>query len=286
MNLRHIKTYGLISISMLMAGCAGHKHSHESDTVMESPGQPAIMASENCDSVLDGLAAYDEQRLNPASIELLNWNAHKHIHDEMHTDLMALTVNSDLILLQETAPDYEHLEQIKPPLHWVYAPGYRWTGRTTGVITASKVKPLAYCRIMSKEPVLRTPKAINVTRYALAGTDETLLVINVHLVNFSIGTQSLREQVSKITALTDRHDGPVIVSGDFNTWSKSRAKLVDEKMFGAGMTAIIYKQDKRTLFFGRPVDHFFVRGLSQLKATTVEVESSDHNPMSVTLSLN
>ena len=37
------------------------------------------------------------------------------------------------------------------------------------------------------EPLLRTAKAASLTRFPLAGMDETLLVINLHAVNFGWG---------------------------------------------------------------------------------------------------
>lgn len=270
---------------LVLSACAGHNH-QDSQTVLETPQNPAVMASEDC-ARITGNVAYPtaEQNLNPASIKLLNWNAQKHMHSAMHEDLVQLSADTDLILLQETAPDYDHLATIEPPLHWVYAPGYNWAGRTTGVITASRVKPLSYCRIMTREPWLRSPKAVNVTRYGLQDTSETLLVINVHLVNFSIGVSTLQRQLDAIDHLLSEHTGPVIVTGDFNTWSKKRARLVNETMAASDLRSVEYHTDKRTLFFGRPVDHLYIRGVNSASATTIEVESSDHNPITVRLSL-
>jgi endonuclease/exonuclease/phosphatase (EEP) superfamily protein YafD len=281
-----VHRFNSAALCLLLVGCAGHNHGkHGEQGVMETSGRPAVMASESCEHVLDNVVADEGRRLTPDSIQLLNWNAHKHMHADMHEDLIQLSAGTDLILLQETAPDYDHLAQIDPPLHWVYAPGYNWAGRTTGVITASKIEPLAYCRIMSREPWLRSPKAINVTRYALLGTDETLLVFNVHLINFTLGVKALRQQLEAVAGLIRQHTRPVIVSGDFNTWSKKRAQVVASNMEELGLSSVDYLKDQRTRIFGRPVDHLFVRGIKNAQATTIVVESSDHNPMSVQLSL-
>jgi len=275
-----------VGTCLLLAGCAGHNHgTQDQQSVLEAPNMPAVMASQNCDHVLEHIPASEQQGLQPDSIELFNWNAHKHMHKDMHDDLVDMTASTDLILLQETAPDYDHLAAIEPPLHWVYAPGYNWRRRTTGVITASRVEPLAYCRIMSKEPWLRSPKAINITRYALRGSADTLLVFNVHLINFTLGTKALQQQITAMAELIEQHDGPVIVSGDFNTWSKKRAQLVTKAMTEHGLNPVAYLQDQRTRIFGNPVDHLYVRGINDTEATTINVESSDHNPMTVRLSL-
>ena len=53
----------------------------------------------------------------------------------------------------------------------------------------SKATPLTQCSFRYSEPWLRTPKATNVTQYSLGGRDETLLVVNMHMVNFALGVR-------------------------------------------------------------------------------------------------
>ena len=50
-----------------------------------------------------------------------------------------------------------------------------------------------------------------------------------------------------------------------------------------GVTAIALDADKRSLFFGRPLDHVFIRGLEAIESSAIPVTSSDHNPVAVTL---
>lgn len=92
-------------------------------------------------------------------------------------------------------------------------------------------------------------------------------------------------QLGFIERLIAGHDGPVIVSGDFNTWRADRDNLVHERMQAAGLTPVSFGEDNRALFFGRPLDHIFTRGLALLHSKSLEVSTSDHNPMFVTLSL-
>jgi endonuclease/exonuclease/phosphatase (EEP) superfamily protein YafD len=93
------------------------------------------------------------------------------------------------------------------------------------------------------------------------------------------------EQLAFIEHLVASHDGPVIVSGDFNTWRAGRDNLMRDRMSAAGLTAVSFNDDNRALFFGRPMDHIFTRGLELLHSQSVAVSTSDHNPMLVTLSL-
>jgi endonuclease/exonuclease/phosphatase (EEP) superfamily protein YafD len=44
-----------------------------------------------------------------------------------------------------------------------------------------------------------------------------------------------------------------------------------------------FDEDHRKRVFGQPLDHIYVRGLEVLEATTRDVDSSDHNPMSARL---
>jgi endonuclease/exonuclease/phosphatase (EEP) superfamily protein YafD len=76
----------------------------------------------------------------------------------------------------------------------------------------------------------------------------------------------------------------VIFGGDLNTWRHPAAgqpsmPVTDE----LGLTAVPFSPDHRTSRFGRPLDHLYVRGLTWQSSETVKVETSDHNPLLVTL---
>jgi hypothetical protein len=43
-------------------------------------------------------------------------------------------------------------------------------------------------------------------------TDQTLVVTNVHAVNFSFGTGAFEKQFEEIRQVLDDHDGPIILS--------------------------------------------------------------------------
>ena len=62
-------------------------------------------------------------------------------------------------------------------------------------MTVSTAVPLVQCNLSAREPLLRTPKATLVTEYALAGRQDTLLVINIHAVNFTLGLGAFEAQL-------------------------------------------------------------------------------------------
>ena len=125
----------------------------------------------------------------------------------------------------------------------------------------------------------------SITHFGLEETDQTLAVVNVHAVNFTLGITDFQRQLTKIvSALTD-HDGPVILAGDFNTWRDQRMEILYSIAEQLELDELSFDSDNRVTPFGSIVDHVFVRGLNTLETSTEIVESSDHNPMSITLSL-
>src|SRR5262245_33064538 len=52
--------------------------------------------------------------------------------------------------------------------------------------------------LRAMEPITRIPKAVVVTTYPISGSFESLLVANVHALNFTLGTTRLREQLEAV----------------------------------------------------------------------------------------
>jgi len=152
-------------------------------------------------------------------------------------------------------------------------------------MTLSSHEPNLICDFSAQEPLLRTPKATTVTEYPLLGRDDRLLTINIHSVNFSLGLKRYREQLQALSTVIEQHDGPVLIAGDLNTWNNPRVRAMHEFMAVHGLTAVEFKHDLRTTVFGKPLDHILIRGLETASAFAIPVESSDHNPLLVSLRL-
>jgi len=223
--------------------------------------------------------------LDASNISLFNWNVHKTREAKWREDFDAFSGNADLILFQEASLREETIADIDSSRHWSFAPGYRKWGEVTGVMTLSGVKPLTQCSFVHSEPWLRTPKATGVTQYGLSGTDQTLVVVNVHAVNFSFGTGAFIEQFEQIRRVLENHDGPIILSGDLNTWRPRRTQIIEELADSLNLTEVAFENDNRVKVFGNTLDHIYVRGLQALNTDTNVVESSDHNPMSAVFSM-
>ena len=227
-----------------------------------------------------GAQALDAERLG-----IVSWNVKKGAHAHWRRDLAALAADKDLVLIQEAAVGPALLEALEPTAHWAFAPGYRAAGRATGVMTLSTRAPLAQCNLRAVEPWLRTPKATSVTEFGLSGTEATLVVANIHAVNFSLGLAEFRRQLDELRLALSGHAGPIILSGDFNTWRGARLELLGQLTDELGLDAIDFDEDHRTLVFGLPLDHLFVRGLAVRSATTQPVRTSDHNPLAAEFTL-
>jgi endonuclease/exonuclease/phosphatase (EEP) superfamily protein YafD len=224
--------------------------------------------------------------IDSSSIKILNWNIKKGEEIGWALDLERLSAGKTLVLLQEAALSMQLSVHVQKTPFATFSPGYIKKGDITGVVTFSEVQSLQHCRLGAVEPWLGTPKSTNVTRYALSNSEEDLMVVNIHAVNFSFGLMSYRDQLNAITELLSDHPGPAIVSGDFNTWRPGRQEALMNAMKNLGLQAVGFADDLRKTTFGMPLDHVFTRGLIIDEAVVFEVTSSDHNPMAVSFSLS
>ena len=77
----------------------------------------------------------------------------------------------------------------------------------------------------------------------------------------------------------------MIISGDFNSWSKKRMAIVEILAKRLNLRPVTFDGNYRVSIFGHNLDHIYYRGLKPLKTDVLEVTSSDHNPMWVTFKL-
>jgi len=205
--------------------------------------------------------------LKPDSIHVLNWNIAKGIHRGWQQDLRTLSQNKQIVMIQEARLGPELASAFAPEQHFSFSQGFCTALHTTGVLTASAAPAYSQHRFKTPEPLLRTPKALLVTEYHLEDSHLSLLVANVHAVNFSLGMRSFSHQLLN------------------NTWHRKRVTHLDEMIADLQLSSIDYEADHRKRAFGHHIDHIFFRGLQLRTAATHRVTSSDHNPMEAIFSL-
>ena len=284
---RATRACGYVVSGLLLSSCA-HQYVEQLSQVSANTmihHVPTANGVEECRELMAADITSSGAELDSGNIRLLNWNIQKQRNTNSAADLNELANDKDLVLIQEASLREETINDVDSSKHWSFAPGYLLDGEVTGVMTLSSIKPLTQCSFVTLEPILRTPKATSITEYALSETDMTLAVVNMHVVNFSLGLKAFREQIENVQHVLASHDGPVILSGDFNTWRRQRMLILEQMTEDLGLNPVDFGDDQRVRLMGNLLDHLFVRGLSATDATTEVVSSSDHNPMSAILAM-
>lgn len=214
-------------------------------------------------------------------LQLVSWNIYKANRDHLLRDLARLAEQADILFLQEAFID-DRLTGLKP--YWRFAPGYVDGDRATGVLTLSPWPARVACQLTHMEPWLRTPKATAVMEYQTpAGR---FLAVNLHAVNFEFSGEVFTRQLQAVRTLVASYPGPVIFAGDFNTWSDTRTALVEQYFTPLGLQPAGFQEDNRTRVFGNALDHIWTRGVKIATSEVPLFDSSDHNPLLVTVAFN
>lgn len=251
--------------------------------------QAAVVGLKNCLHCLDSeLLEHKMLRaaLNPKQITLLNWNIAKGGKKGWREDFRGFCDGVDIALLQEAKLEYDMPSFFGGESCWSFAPGFTRPDHSTGVMTISAAETVDHVQHSHPEPWTRIPKAALISEYRLSGSDLTLMVANVHAINFTAGVRSFKRQLYGLLDGLLHHHGPIIFAGDFNTWRRKRLDVVDDIIQILGLEVVHFHSDVRKQAFGLALDHVFVRGLHGVDSQVHAVRSSDHNPMTVTLALN
>lgn len=220
--------------------------------------------------------------LNPQHIALLDWNAYKGQRANWQRDFRQFLPGQDLILLQEALLDDALQTSLQEQhLHWTLNQAFLYGDHATGVLTAARISPLYSCGLRATEPLIRTPKTALVQTYRIAGASTTLLVANIHAINFSLDTNAYAQQINTLQAILAQHDGPLILAGDFNNWSDARSAVLQAMIAQLRLIALPTPPHETTQVFGHTIDHIYYHGLEAVTSQTTVVNSSDHNPLQV-----
>ncbi|MFP3982588.1 MAG: endonuclease/exonuclease/phosphatase family protein [Desulfurivibrionaceae bacterium] len=241
----------------------------------------------------DVLAFYgrSEVDLLPRQLRLLVWNVYKARRPTWSADFQYLTWKKDLVLLQEILLRETVIATLKKShsLRWHLATGFtsRISPAEAGVMTGARADPLEifYLRSPAAEPVVRLPKMVIATVYQVENLAAGLLVLNVHAINF-VGLPKFKQQMLQLEEIIATHEGPVLMGGDFNTWLSRRSNFLQEMTADLDMDAATFYPDRRSRYFGKAIDHVFVRGIDIISSTChSEITSSDHQPIDLALEI-
>lgn len=220
--------------------------------------------------------------LNPENIAFLNWNIYKGNGENWQQDLSAFAQSHDLMTIQEAMLDEELTALLElHDFNWVMNTAFYLNGTAAGVMTVAGADAVHSCGFKVDEPLIQIPKSTLISYYSIKGSEKRLLVANIHGINFTFGVTAYRQQLQTLYDAIKHHGGPMIVAGDFNSWSENRMVQVNELIKKLSLSGIEYPVNNKTHYFGNAIDHVFYRQLELVSNQVWQVSSSDHNPISV-----
>lgn len=237
-----------------------------------------------------GQARY--QYLDKNKISLLVWNIQKLKQKDWGEEFNIFAQDKDLILFQEayeSGPFLDHTYGLND-FRWDFGQSFEYIlyGILTGSMIGANTQPKMVSILHSPdlEPILDTPKATVAAYYPLSQSEEQLLAISIHGINFSTN-QAFYRQLTQIFELIDQHSGPVIFAGDFNTHNKFRFQFLQKQAAKRNLTNLDFKNSHlRKKFRGNILDYTFARNAEVIESyIPLNSRGSDHPPMILTLKI-
>ncbi|RLA80650.1 MAG: endonuclease/exonuclease/phosphatase family protein [Epsilonproteobacteria bacterium] len=222
----------------------------------------------------------------PNTFGMLCWNVHKNNqkHPQFKTFLQKEVEKRvvDLILFQEANfYDNQHFEL--PLFSYNAAANLEFKGEFYGVLTASKTESTDAKAYLSegRESIFGPHKSLLLSSYTFHDSS-TLLVINVHAINFR-ENQRYSKELERFLGLVETYKGAMILAGDFNSWNNKRMEKLQNITKKLSLKEVNFKNTgKVKSFMGKKLDFIFYRELELVDSVVLEEHNlSDHNPLFV-----
>lgn len=221
---------------------------------------------------------------NPHHIRVAIWNMCKGAGGLLFEhDYRSLCYRADLVLTQEALLSRRSMGTFcERGFQAIHAASYkRRDGLRDGVMTASRVaaEPDTIQRVVCKypEPFLKTPKVALVKFFPLAGSTAKLMVINIHATLIRRKSAAI-EEMEHLLANLPSHHGPILLGGDFNTFTAGYLRAVAVVMEKIGLRYVPIPNDPRPLT--QALDQMFCRGLVVRRVfVDTTIKNSDHFPL-------
>ncbi len=224
------------------------------------------------------------KKISPSrTFSILCWNVHKEMgrmaFEQTFSHLLA-KCDPQLLLLQEAVLAPQALRTLS---HFQLASvkNIEMTKLSYGILSASSFEMLSHTEILThiKELYCMTKKGLLITSYRL-NEKTALYVVNLHAINF-VSHKHFLYELQRLLEHLREVDAPLIVAGDFNTWSKRREHHLEAFAASLGLTKAAMEDAHyiKTLW-KKPLDHIFYRDLELLRAKAIDTQKvSDHNPL-------
>ncbi len=225
--------------------------------------------------------------LKKGKLDILVWNIKKAEMEEWPNEFLIYSANKELILIQEAFKNsiFNQTINLLKGIRWDMGVSFFdiYHGKIpSGTLIGSVANPnLSLVKHSTYfEPIIKTPKSLTITKYAIEGSAKLLLVISVHAINLT-SIFPFKRYIDIAHNEISKHDGPVIYAGDFNTWSEDRTKYLFSSVEKLNLTPIDFKNGHLRMKFRKNfLDHAFVRGVNVKSAEVAwESQGSDHKPL-------
>lgn len=229
------------------------------------------------------------KKLMGPKIEVLLWNVFKCQKERWLEDFISLKSGKDLILLQEAilnSPFDIHFNESLQH-QWIMASSFKniKTNIETGVKTGSSVGVTQHYFSASthSEPITKTKKMLLTTEYPVNDSNQSLLVVNSHIINF-VSFEKFRAHIDQVFQTMEHHVGPILLAGDFNTWNKKRLSYFHDRAMSFSLKEVALTRQPRLNHLFKHLDHIYYRDLTVVDAHVhTNIHSSDHYPISLSL---
>jgi len=222
----------------------------------------------------------------PDTFSLLSWNVHKEMgrapFDKTLQSLLA-TGSPELILFQEAVLD-AHTADHFPGYNVSAAINIDLRHRQYGVLTAARcpIHDTVGLKTNRREMHIATRKSMLITTHPFEDGSE-LTAVNLHAINF-VSAAVFVEEIERLRVALLQRTGALIVTGDFNTWSRKRMEYLEHFAAAVGLLPAAYLNGHHIKQrFSKPLDHLYYRDVTLLAAEAVDTgRVSDHNPILAT----
>jgi len=220
------------------------------------------------------------------TFSILVWNVHKENQNSIFKQKLnqfLLDNPSDFLLFQE----FKYPKSSPCKLYdysYALSSNIETKKHLYGVLTATKCAfENIECKLSkNKEMGLVTHKSFIISQHLLP-LKRLLYIVNIHAINF-VSSKQFTQELEEIKQNLLKHQGPMIVVGDFNNWSDKRVDKLDHFQNELNLTkAEVNMSHHIKHVFHKPLDHIFYRDLNLAQAEAIDTQQvSDHNPIYAT----
>lgn len=186
-----------------------------------------------------------EPQLRDSHLNILVWNLYKGRKPGFLKTFAALGANRDIVMVSEATsadPVTTAFEGL-PGFGWNFSTSFNMkdnVGTGTAIGSYAQAQNVRHLRTVDLEPGSKTPKAMTLAEFDIAGESKKLLVISIHGINWS-GDDAIVRQVQQAIPDIKSHQGPVIFAGDFNFKNSTRLQSIKNILAPLGLQRVNWK---------------------------------------------